>query len=383
MDTPEIGVVVLAYNRPHTFSRLLRSLSRADFPLGREPVLMLSLEADADPAVLRLAREYEWPGAKEVVVHDHHKGLRDHVIWCGDQTDRFDAVIVLEDDLVVSPFFHSYAVSAYQAYEGSDAANEVASYSLYSFLFNDVADLPFTPVHDGNDSYFIQTCSSWGQMWSARQWKRFRAWYDENKDLPVTEDDGLPQLMVRWADTSWKKYFNKYMLAEKLFSVVPRVSLSTNFADPGTHKARQTNVSQVPLLLGEKRWSFPTLAQSIAVYDIFYEPDLERLATDIGGVPVQAIDCDLYGTKPLGMAGKEYRLSTRDFAGTPLASFGDRMTPPVLNVLYGVPGDAIRLGDTRTFGDKLDYLRMLRRESEFVGGRRNAELAIRALKKRV
>src|SRR5690554_3268032 len=47
------------------------------------------------------------------------QGLRKHILACGDLTEVYDAVVVLEDDIVVSDSFIEYVYSAIQ-YVDSD-----------------------------------------------------------------------------------------------------------------------------------------------------------------------------------------------------------------------------------------------------------------------
>jgi len=386
METrPDIAIVIPAYNRPESLARLLQSIGRAEYRDDRAPALVISLEGDAPPSVTRLAQDFPWSGRKEVVQHEDHMGLRKHILWCGDQSSRFDAVIVLEDDLLVSPHFFSYGTSAYKAYEQGDRASRIGSYSLYAFSLNGFVRLPFLPLDDGHDVYFIQTCSSCGQMWSTRQWSQFRSWYGEYHRLPVSVRDGLPAAVTRWPETSWKKYFNKFMVARDLYSVVPRVSLSTNFGDPGQNNLRMyRDLYQVPLLLRPKDWVFCDMDASWAVYDAYFEPCLSYILDCIGGIETADIECDTYASKPLALTEKRYSLSTKELEGAPLASFGHRMRPLIANVLHEVPGETILLGESGDFRTtRFVRRKLVRREVGFMTQRDRLILATEALKKRM
>ncbi len=50
-------------------------------------------------------------------------------LQCGDLTEKYDAVVVLEDDLVVAEGFMQYVVAAVEAYKNND---EIAGISLYT-----------------------------------------------------------------------------------------------------------------------------------------------------------------------------------------------------------------------------------------------------------
>ena len=60
-----------------------------------------------------LSRKY---GEKIVLCHPERLGLRRHIISCGDLTEKYGAVMILEDDLYVSPDFYNYAMRALDKY---------------------------------------------------------------------------------------------------------------------------------------------------------------------------------------------------------------------------------------------------------------------------
>ena len=102
-----IAIVVVGYNRPKALEDLFLSLSKIE--TEREVPLIISIDNKGTEAVNRLAEQYEWAhGPKEVIIHQQKKGLVKHFIWTGDQTEKYDVVIFLEDDLLVSPQIVNY-----------------------------------------------------------------------------------------------------------------------------------------------------------------------------------------------------------------------------------------------------------------------------------
>ena len=172
----KIAIVVPCYNRVSSLERLLQSLSHADYgECSGEVSLIFSVDYSGDDKVAEFVQSFEWGfGEKRVILHPTNVGLRKNILSCGDLTAEFDAVIVLEDDLVVSPGFYSYAIQSAEYYEDD---SRIAQLSLYSYEYAEVGVSRFMPVEDGNDVYFMQWASSWGQMWTTRQWKTFRSWY--------------------------------------------------------------------------------------------------------------------------------------------------------------------------------------------------------------
>ena len=184
-----------------------------------------------------IAESFQWPfGEKEVRYQSEHLGLRKHILKCGDLSREFGSVIILEDDLYVSPYFYDYAVQALSYYNGD---RNIGGISLYNQKIEEVTRYPFVPIEDDSDVYFLQFPSSWGQAWTKEHWEEFRAWYDTDPDLT---DIAMPEFIKwKWPASSWKKYFCAYLVEKNRYFVFPRGSFTTNFNDPGTHLARAEN----------------------------------------------------------------------------------------------------------------------------------------------
>lgn len=337
MNTVTPAIVCLGYNRPASLERLLQSLSRADYP-GSAVTLVISLDHADDPACLGVAERFEWPaGTKRVLTRDTRAGLRRHVLECGDLVEEHGAIVMLEDDIVVAPGFYRYATAALDFYA---EAPDVAGVSLYSHRLSVAAELPFFPLPTGHDAFFLQFPASWGQAWTARQWRGFRDWLGTSEDRPAHPD--LPETVRRWPATSWVKSFTSYCLSEGKTWVYPYDSYTTNFADVGFHVARATNVHQVPLTMACNTPSrFPLPGATPADYDAHFENRSAFVAQSLGIDPAE-FECDLYGRKPLGAMRRRYLATTRHARG-PLISTGMVYKPPELNLLHRPAGDDIRV----------------------------------------
>lgn len=353
----KIAIIVPTYKRPVALSRLLDSIKKACYTNNAIITLFISVEGESDSKVIEIADAFEWHTEKIVIKHEIRLGLRNHIIFCGDQVKNYDAVIVLEEDLMVSPYYLEYAIQILSHYDSQE--DRIASFSLYSFELNEYASLPFQAVDDGFDNYFIQTCSSWGQIWTREQWRSFRKWYESNQEYEVSKDDRLPEQVASWPDTSWKKYFNKYMVENNLYSVVPRISLTTNFGDVGEHHGG-TDKFQVSILNSSKEWKLSKLHESGSVYDVFFEPVLQFMIDDLKYISSNEISCDLYGLKHDVYEAK-YVLTNRvcDNKLKIVAAYSNKMQPDILNVIYDIKGSDIYLAKI----DNEQSLNMLKQQN--------------------
>jgi hypothetical protein len=337
-DNLKPTIVVVAYNRRHSLNRLLNSLNSARYP-SDDVRLMVSIDRGDNKDVLQCAQDFKWQhGTKVVEYQSTRLGVRDHVLKGGSLVEQFGSVIILEEDLFVSPFFYDYAVRSLGFYENDD---RIAGISLYFSYLNEFALVPFLPLDDGSDVYFLQVASSWGQAWSQRQWSLFREWYDKKPSVDAV--NGIPDQVLRWPDSSWKKHFIGYLMQCGKFFVYPRVSLTTNYSDAGgAHLRRATNLFQSPLLASDKPWRLIPLGESGAVYDAHFELHSGILKRRNAALASYEFEVDLNGSKNLTKLSKEYAL-TIQARGASEKSFGLNLKPIELNVVFDNPGDDLIL----------------------------------------
>ena len=142
-DSIKIGICCITYNRINSLKRLLNSLEKADYK-GHSPTLLISIDKSNTNLIEDFANKYIWRyGDKKVYTHTVNLGLRNHVLECGSRIKDYDALIVLEDDITVSPFFYDYAVQTIKKYQND---SQIAGISLYNFPINYQSRLPFNPV---------------------------------------------------------------------------------------------------------------------------------------------------------------------------------------------------------------------------------------------
>lgn len=330
------AIIVVAYNRPVSLGRILISLDEANYPEKDIP-LIISIDRGKDNQnIYEIAQAYEWRhGSKKVIYQENNLGLRKHIIKCGSMTAEYGSVIILEDDLVVSKEFYSYAE---QALKFSDDKEYIGGISLYAHQYNVHVSEPFTPIDDGYDNWYFQFASSWGEAWTKKQWDRFLWWYTQAEGTDLSADN-MPRYVSSWSDKSWLKYFIKYLIEKDKYFIYPRVSLTSNFSDAGTHVlVKENSVYQLPLVNKRIRpYLFSTLEESNAIYDAFYESKgLEKYKGE-------DVVVDLYGHKAIPEKG--LYLTRKELGFKIVDSFACKMRPHEENVLRGLKGDIFYLYD--------------------------------------
>ena len=329
-------IVVVAFNRTKSLKRILDSLVKAVYT-GKTRLIISIDNNGTNQDVVDLANHYSWEfGEKEVIYRPEHLGLRKHILTCGDLTYQYGSIIMLEDDLVVSPYFYHYAVEALNFYKDS---TEIAGISLYNLPYTEASKLPFLPLKDDSDVYFMQVPSSLGQAWTMEHWDKFKKWFDTNPDLNKIE--GLPIIATRyWSASSWKKYFYGYLVDFNKFFVFPQVSLTTNFNDRGENMYAKTYFGQVSLQMRNISYKWKLPLDSINVYDAYSEILPEKLKVLCSKLEGYDFETDLFGQKE--SFSKEFVLTHKP-CRNPIFSFERAMKPHELNIIFNIEGSELCL----------------------------------------
>lgn len=334
----KIALIVVGYNRPDSIQRILTSLERANYEGYEEIPLIISLDHSGSEETGVIADSFCWKyGEKRVIRHPVRLGLRNHIISCGDLTEEYGAVMILEDDLYVSPDYYNYAMQALKRYGDCPW---IAGISLNTRKELLESPYPFYPRHTGDDVFFQQFASSWGQVWNQRMWRDFKKWYDQNQVLPQSVN--VPQTILHYPETSWAKYYQTYVVEKNKYYVFSYDSLTTNFGDAGEHFNHDSSAFQSVLFYGTKKYRMPDFDDGVK-YDIYGEP------VGLGkylGIAEEELTCDLWGRKQEA-SYRRYLLTCCRKPFKVAAKFSMCMKPMELNVMENISGEGIYLYDTK------------------------------------
>lgn len=354
-------IVAVGYNRPDCMRRLLESIGRAEYSLDDITLVVSIDESNKSDEVQAVAESFVWEHGNKIIRRfSERQGLKKHIIQCGDLSEKYGAVIVLEDDLYVSPGFYSYVCQA-QAYYAND--NKIAGIALYSSSINQFSLDRFLPAKNQYDTYLGQYVITWGQSWSSQQWNRFKRWFFENDHKLPKTNYKMPLEILTWT-RSWGKYFISYMVENDLYYVVPYTSLSTNFSEQGEHnlagKGWDEAVYQVSLLQNSMDYNFPNFSDAIkydSFFERFYEEDI------LPGISGKDVCFDLYGLRVFP-GGKKYLLTCKKYNFPIIKTYGLKLRPQEQNIIDDIEGDDIFLYQIK--GDEKLYCGKRRRCSSEV-----------------
>jgi hypothetical protein len=160
-------IALFTYNRPLHVIQVLESLLQCkrfdacklfiycDGPKSTEPIHNVI-------ASQQVVQSFAEKLGAEVIIQEKHIGLA-HSIVSGvtDLCNRFGRVIVIEDDLVVSPFFIDYMLQALDRYQ-----DEERVYQISAFMFP-------LGICKHQDTFFLPFTTTWGWATWDRAWKKF------------------------------------------------------------------------------------------------------------------------------------------------------------------------------------------------------------------
>ena len=158
-------IALFVYNRPeHTRKTLESLMANAEFSDSPLYVFCDGAKRKKDiplvQATRELIRSYELDNAT-IVERGENMGLANSIITgVTELCNKYGRVIVVEDDLVVSPYFLKYMNTALDTYEEYDKVMHISGY-----MFPVKGELP--------DTFFYRATSCWGWGTWKRAWDKF------------------------------------------------------------------------------------------------------------------------------------------------------------------------------------------------------------------
>ncbi|MGB0431163.1 MAG: hypothetical protein ACPGLV_11865 [Bacteroidia bacterium] len=330
------AIIIPVFKRNQSLKQLLWSIEKAHELY--DVTLVFRYHTGAHSAVVEFINAYNWPFGQKRIINDSQAiGLDENLRRCGDLSNEYGSIIILEDDSLVSPFFYTYAQQALDFYENETKVGQI---SLYRYHHNSHSGLPFHLLANNNSAFMVQKTSTRGQAFTAKQWQKFKTWLS-TKNEP---DQRLPTYIKTFGQHNWELQHNQFLIENDIFSVWPKVSVSTNQGYSGTHHPNNIDAGffQVPLQSQAINYRLP-LFKNANQYDAFFEHKAHffNKSLPLNAITNNQLCIDLNGYKPLSL-NFEYWLTSKPHTNA-IATFSDELKPIELNVLWQKNGKAIAL----------------------------------------
>jgi len=167
----DVPVILICYNRPRHTAQVLKALSEhnaqnlyvfSDAPKTEE-------DFDAVLTTRKLFKSIRWTKPK-IIERTENLGLARNIVSAVDYVfEKYDRLILLEDDCVPQRYFFDFVHTCLEKYENNQRVFGISGYTV-QIPDKILSDYPF-------DLYFCPRIGSWG--WAT--WKR--AWAHHEKDL--------------------------------------------------------------------------------------------------------------------------------------------------------------------------------------------------------
>lgn len=161
-------IVLFVYNRPEHTRRTVEALVKNELASQSDLIIFSDgTKDDVGSVKVKAVRDYlrTISGFKSVVINEKEKncGLANSIIaGVTEVVNKHDNIIVLEDDIVTSPYFLSFMNDALDMYK-----DEEKVICIHGYVFPVKADLP--------ETFFLCGTSCWGWATWKRGWELFEA----------------------------------------------------------------------------------------------------------------------------------------------------------------------------------------------------------------
>jgi hypothetical protein len=236
-------ILLFVYNRPEHTRRLVESLSKNNLA-SRSPLVIYSdaPKTDADRPLVDEVRSFihsiKGFATLSVIEREKNHGLAKNIInGVSTQIERFGRVIVLEDDLIVAPYFLQFMNDALEVYKDESRVGHIQACD-----FTGSTSLP--------DTFLIKWTGSWGWATWKRAWKLFNPngtelleqlesrnltkEFDFNGNYPFTR---MLRRQIAGINHSWAIRWNASLFLSDMLSLNVGKSLvrNTGFDGSGTN----------------------------------------------------------------------------------------------------------------------------------------------------
>ena len=252
-------LVVMTMNRPASLKRLINSLKTAHYAQGESIDLRITVDRDYNGNIhaetMAVLKAVDWPyGIFEVIVWPQKIGLYGQWIhsWPAEKysEDLYKAVVLLEDDLEVSPFYANWFIGAHKNYGGLAGVGGFTGQRPNLVAAVGGPGTVKSAVPEGTKAFGYLLMATWSLSPVPRVWREFRQWVtDKRKNSPdfipsvpgIIPDQWYEHFRSRGEEENmWEMWFIRFADERKLHTVYPWVrdgdqTIVGNWMEAGLH----------------------------------------------------------------------------------------------------------------------------------------------------
>ena len=258
-STRDLRLMVMTMNRAWSLDRLLKSLQSAEYPPGSTVDLHVTVDRDydgnVDESTMKLLGSIEWTrGIYEVKVWQHKVGLYGQWVdaWEAElyPDNLYRAVILVEDDLEMSPNYFKWFVGAHEQYGWDERVGAITGQRPSLVAAIDGPPSVESAVPQGVKAFGYMLMATWSLSPKPQIWREFRKWVKlKRAEMPefipsvpgIVPDKWYTQFRSRGEEENmWEMWFIRFVHDRGLFTVYPwinggRETIVGNWKEAGLH----------------------------------------------------------------------------------------------------------------------------------------------------
>lgn len=298
----DLLLVVMTMNRPKSLERLINSVSTAryseDMSVDLRVTVDRSFSGEVHGPTMQFLNGMQWPhGVLEILVWPRKVGIYGQWVhsWPAEKysSSLYKAVVLLEDDLEVSPYYARWFIGAHAAYGSVPGVGAVTGQRP-----NLVAAVNGPPsvegqVPEGVKAFGYLLMATWSFSPKHSVWKEFREWVGEKRAEAGFEPVVPGIVPTIWyehfktrgeEEDMWEIWFLRFADEKKLHTVYPwvdggRHTMVGNWMEAGLHFSG-TPLLDFPIAGEQQDWDDGFLMQMplpLVGYDLRFESPLAVL----------------------------------------------------------------------------------------------------------
>ncbi len=241
-------IILFAYNRPSHTEQVLLALKKNELATQSHLIVYVDgPKANASPEqihqieeVRRVVQQEQWCGSVEYHLAEQNIGCRNSIIQgITEVLNIYEAAIILEDDIVTSPYFLRFMNTCLNYYGNYKSVFSISGMTLPENRFILPADYSYdvyVSLRQLNSGW-----ATWSDRWNLINWELdFVSDFtkDRNKTIAYSRggDDLIPMLMeqVEGKSDAWDIQFTFNQFKNHAVSILPRKSYITNIGGDGS-----------------------------------------------------------------------------------------------------------------------------------------------------
>ena len=248
MDYTLAPIILFAYNRPVHTLQVLQALKNNELATQSHLIVYVDgPKTNATPEqihqieeVREVVQQEQWCGSVEYHLAEQNIGCRNSIIQgITEVLQKYEAAIILEDDLVTSPYFLHFMNTCLDYYRNSKSVFSISGMTLPEKRFKLPADYSYdvyVSLRQLNSGW-----ATWDDRWKLINWELDFV-SDFTQDINMTKaysrggDDLIRMLLeqVEGKSDAWDIQFTYNQFKNHAVSILPRKSYITNIGGDGS-----------------------------------------------------------------------------------------------------------------------------------------------------